>query len=69
MARAVGGRAGTYAGSVVFALIIAAGVATVLSVAAGLPYWPSYAAVAASEVLLLVVGNAILVRRLRPDGT
>jgi uncharacterized membrane protein len=46
-----------------FALIIAAGVGTVLHFAAGLPYLPSFASVAVSETVLLFIGNTLLVRR------
>ena len=44
-----------------------AGVATVLHFAAGLPYLVAFGSVAASELVLLLVGNALLVRRFRPD--
>lgn len=54
----------TYAASLVFTLIIAAGVATVLSVAASLPYLVAFGSVAVSEVILLFLSNAVLVRRL-----
>ncbi len=63
VARRLGGAVGTYAASVLFALIIAAGVATVLHFAAGLPYLVAFASVTVSEVILLTVGNAVLVRR------
>ena len=63
VARRVGGTFGTYAASVLFALIIAAGVATVLHLAAGLPYFVAFGSVAVSEVILLSLGNALLVRR------
>ncbi len=63
VARRVGGTFGTYAASLVFALIIAAGVATVLHFAAGLPYLVAFGSVAVSEVILLCLGNALLVRR------
>lgn len=63
MARRLGGVFATYAASLVFALIIAAGVATVLHFAAGLPYLLAFGSVAVSEIILLLLGNAILVRR------
>ncbi len=63
VARRVGGTIGTYAASLLFALIIAAGVATVLHFAAGLPYLVAFGSVAVSEVILLFLGNALLVRR------
>lgn len=63
LARRLGGVFATYAASLVFALIIAAGVATVLHFAAGLPYLFAFGSVAVSEVVLLLAGNAILVRR------
>ena len=64
MARRIGGMVGTYIASLVFALVIAAGVATVLHFAAGLPYLVAFASVAVSEVVLLLLGNALLVRRI-----
>lgn len=63
VARRIGGVAGTYVASLVFALIIAAGVATVLYFAAGIPYLLAFGSVAVSEIILLLVGNAVLVRR------
>ncbi len=63
LARRIGGVFATYAASLVFALIIAAGVATVLHFAAGLPYLIAFGSVALSEIILLLLGNAILVRR------
>ena len=62
VARRVGGAVGTYLASLLFALIIAAGVATVLHFAAGLPYLVAFGSVAVSEVILLFVGNTLLVR-------
>ena len=62
VARRVGGAGGTYAASLLFALIIAAGVATVLHFAAGLPYLVAFGSVAVSEVILLFLGNTVLVR-------
>ena len=59
----VKGAIGTYAASLLFAVIIAAGVGTVLHFAAGLPYLASFASVAVSETILLLAGNALLVRR------
>jgi uncharacterized membrane protein len=63
VARRIGGPIGTYAASLLFAIIIAAGVGAVLHLAAGLPYLVSFASVAVSEVILLLAGNALLVRR------
>ena len=63
VARRVGGAIGTYAASLLFAVIIAAGVGVVLTVAAGLPYLASFASVAVSETILLLLGNVLLVRR------
>jgi uncharacterized membrane protein len=63
VARRIGGVVGTYVASLIFALIIAAGVATVLHFAAGLPYLLGFGPVAVSEVVLLLLGNAVLVRR------
>ena len=62
MARRIGGMVGTYIASLIFALVITAGVATVLHFAAGLPYLVAFASVAVSEVVLLLLGNALLVR-------
>ncbi|HET7480608.1 MAG TPA: QueT transporter family protein [Rubrobacteraceae bacterium] len=63
LARRIGGVFATYLASLVFALIIAAGVATVLHFAAGLPYLISFGSVAVSEIILLLLGNTVLVRR------
>ncbi len=63
LARRVGGVVGTYVASLIFALLIAAGVATVLHFAAGLPYLLAFGSVAVSEIVLLLLGNAVLVRR------
>lgn len=63
LARRVRGVFATYIASLVFALIISAGVATVLHFAAGLPYLVAFASVAVSEIILLLVGNVALVRR------
>jgi uncharacterized membrane protein len=63
VAQRIGGVIGTYVASLIFALIIAAGVATVLHFAAGLPYLLAFGSVAVSEVILLLIGNAVLVRR------
>ena len=63
VARRIGGVVGTYIASLLFALIIAAGVATVLHFAAGFPYILAFGSVAVSEVVLLLLGNAVLVRR------
>jgi len=63
-ARRVGGAFGTYLGSLLYALFTAAGVGVVLTVVAGFPYLASFASVAVSEVVLLLAGNALLVRRI-----
>jgi uncharacterized membrane protein len=63
VAQRIGGVIGTYVASLIFALIIAAGVATVLHFAAGLPYLLAFGSVAVSEIVLLLLGNAVLVRR------
>ena len=64
VARGAGGALGTYLASLFYALYTAAGVAVVLAVSAGLPYLASFASVAVSEVILLLLGNALLVRRI-----
>ena len=64
LARRIGGAYGTYVASFVYALYTAAGVAVVLNVAAGLPYLAAFASVAVSEAILLLAGNALLVRRI-----
>ena len=64
VARGVGGAFGTYLASFLYALFTAAGVGVVLTVVAGLPYLASFASVAVSEVILLLAGNALLVRRI-----
>jgi uncharacterized membrane protein len=64
VARRIGGVAGTYIASVLFALVITAGVATVLHFTVGIPYILAFGSVAVSEVVLLVLGNAVLVRRI-----
>ncbi len=63
VARRIGGLVGSYIASALFALVIAAGVATVLHFAAGLPYLVAFGSVAVSELVLLLMGNALLVRR------
>jgi len=63
VARRVGGTFGTYFASLLYALWTAAGVGVVLTVSAGLPYLPSFVSVAVSEIILLLLGNALLVRR------
>jgi uncharacterized membrane protein len=63
VARRIGGVWGTYLASLLYALLTAAGVGVVLTVAAGLPYLASFASVAVSETILLLAGNALLVRR------
>jgi uncharacterized membrane protein len=64
VARRIGGVAGTYIASLLFALVISAGVATVLRFTVGLPYLLAFGSVAISEVVLLLLGNAVLVRRI-----
>ena len=64
VARRVRGTVGTYIASLLFALIIAAGVATVLHFGAGLPYLVAFGSVTVSEVILLFLGNTLLVRRI-----
>jgi uncharacterized membrane protein len=64
VAKGLGTTFGTYLASLIYALWTAAGVGVVLSVSAGLPYLPSFASVAVSEVILLLLGNALLVRRI-----
>jgi uncharacterized membrane protein len=63
VAHRIGGVVGTYLASAIFALIISAGVATVLHFAVGLPYLFAFGPVAISELVLLLLGNAVLVRR------
>jgi uncharacterized membrane protein len=63
VARSIGTTFGTYVASLIYALWTAAGVGVVLTVSAGLPYLPSFASVAVSEVILLLLGNSLLVRR------
>ena len=63
VARRIGGVWGTYLASLLYALLTAAGVGVVLTVVAGLPYLASFASVAVSETILLLAGNALLVRR------
>jgi uncharacterized membrane protein len=64
VAKGLGTTFGTYLASLIYALWTAAGVGVVLTVSAGLPYLPSFASVAVSEVILLLLGNALLVRRI-----
>ena len=64
VARSVGGTIGTYLASLIYALWTAAGVGVVLTVVAGLPYLAAFASVAVSEIILLLLGNALLVRRI-----
>ena len=64
VARRIGDAYGTYVASFVYAIYTAAGVAVVLNVVAGLPYLVAFASVAVSEVILLLAGNALLVRRI-----
>jgi uncharacterized membrane protein len=63
-ARRIGGALGTYLASLLYALYTAAGVGVVLTVVAGLPYPAAFASVAVSETVLLLLGNALLVRRI-----
>ena len=63
VARGMGGAFGTYLASLLYAIFTAAGVGVVLTLVAGLPYLVSFASVAASEIILLLTGNALLVRR------
>jgi uncharacterized membrane protein len=63
VAHRIGGVVGTYVASAIFALIISAGVATVLHFTVGLPYLVAFLPVAISEVVLLLLGNVVLVRR------
>jgi uncharacterized membrane protein len=64
VARGIGGALGTYLASLLYALWTAAGVGVVLTVVAGLPYLAAFASVAVSEIILLLLGNALLVRRI-----
>jgi uncharacterized membrane protein len=64
VARRIGGAFGTYLASLLYALYTAAGVGVVLTFVAGLPYLAAFASVAASEIVLLLLGNALLVRRI-----
>ena len=64
VAKRIGTTFGTYVASLIYALWTAAGVGVVLTVSAGLPYLPSFASVAVSEIILLLLGNALLVRRI-----
>jgi uncharacterized membrane protein len=64
VARRIGGSLGTYLASLLYALYTAAGVGVVLTVATGLPYPVAFASVAVSETILLLLGNALLVRRI-----
>ena len=63
IARNIGTAFGTYIASLFYALWTAAGVALVLTVATELPYLFAFLSVAVSEVILLLAGNAIFVRR------
>lgn len=64
VAKRIGGVLGTYLASLLYALYTAAGVGVVLTVATGLPYPAAFASVAVSETILLLLGNALLVRRI-----
>lgn len=63
IAKKIRGPFGTYLASIFYALFTAAGVGVVLTVVAGFPYLFAFATVAVSEVILLIVGNAVLVER------
>jgi uncharacterized membrane protein len=63
IARRVGGAFGTYLASFVYAVFTSAGVAFVLAVAGGLPYWATFLYVAVAEVFLLLAGNAVFSSR------
>jgi uncharacterized membrane protein len=64
VARRIGGVFGTYLASLLYALWTAAGVGVVLTVVTELPYLVAFASVAVSEIILLLLGNALLVRRI-----
>jgi uncharacterized membrane protein len=64
VARRIGTTFGTYVASLLYALWTAAGVALVIVIATDLPYLLAFLSVAASEVILLLAGNALMVRRL-----
>ena len=64
VARRIGGAFGTYLASLLYALYTAAGVGVVLTVVTGLHYLAAFASVAVSEIILLLLGNALLVRRI-----
>ena len=64
VARRIGTTFGTYVASLFYALWTAAGVALVITLATDLPYLLAFVSVAASEVILLLAGNAVMVRRL-----
>lgn len=68
IATRVPGRFGTYLGSVFYALFTAVGVGIVLTVFTGLPFLVAFATVAVSEVILLLIGNAVLVERVWKRG-
>lgn len=63
IASRIPGKVGTYLASIVYALIVSAGVGVVLSVFVGLPYLVAFATVAVSEIILMIIGNAVLVER------
>lgn len=63
LAHRIGGTFGTYVASFVYAVFTAAGVGLVLYVVAGIPYLFAFGSVAVSEIILLLAGNAVLVRR------
>lgn len=64
IARRIGTNFGTYVASLFYALWTAAGVALVITIVTGLPYLLGFLSVAVSEVILLLAGNAAMVRRL-----
>lgn len=68
IAKRIPGAVGTYLASFVYAIITAAGVGVVLTVFTGLPYWLAFGSVAVSEIILLLIGNAVLVERVWKRG-
>lgn len=68
IARRVPGAVGTYLGSFVYAVFTSVGVAFVLAVAGGLPFWASFFYVAISEVILLLAGNFLFSSRAVGDA-
>ncbi len=68
IAKRIPGAFGTYLASFVYAIITAAGVGVILTVFTGLPYFLAFGSVAVSEVILLLIGNAVLVERVWKRG-